>query len=61
MARKKKDGRYLNTKIKASLMDKLEHMSDKSGMSKTAIVENALDYYFRHNKTVNDMFRNLKK
>lgn len=61
MARKKKDGRYLNTKIKASLMDKLEHMSDKSGMSKTAIVENALDYYFRHNKTVNDMFRNLKE
>ena len=60
MARKKKDGRYLNTKIKASLMDKLEHLSDKSGMSKTAIVENALDYYFRHNKTVNDMFRNLK-
>lgn len=61
MARKKKDGRYLNTKIKAPLMDKLEHMSDKSGMSKTAIVENALDYYFRHNKTVNDMLRNLKK
>ena len=61
MARKKKDGRYLNTKIKAALMDRLEYMSDKSGMSKTAIVENALDYYFRHNKTVNDMFRNLKE
>ena len=61
MARKKKDGCYFNTKIKASLMDKLEYMSDKSGMSQTAIVENALDYYFRHNKTVNDMFRNLKE
>lgn len=61
MARKKKDGRYLNTKIKSSLMDKIERMSDKSGMSKTAIVENALDYYFRHNKTVNDMLRNLKE
>ena len=44
MARKKKDGCYLNTKIKSSLMDKLER-----------------DYYFRHNKTVNDMFRNLKE
>ena len=61
MARKKKDGRYLNTKIKSSLMDKLERMAGKSGMSKTAIVENAPDCYFRHNKTVNDMFRNLKE
>jgi hypothetical protein len=36
MARKKKDGCYLNTKIKSSLMDKLERMAGKSGMSKNS-------------------------
>jgi hypothetical protein len=30
MARKKKDGRYLNTKIKSSLMDKLERIMAKA-------------------------------
>lgn len=33
----------------------------KAECQKTAIVENAPDYYFRHNKTVNDMFKNLKE
>ena len=42
-------------------MDKLERMAGKSGMSKNSNRRKPLDYYFRHNKTVNDMFRNLKE
>lgn len=57
MARPRKEGRFLNTKIKEESMKKLDDFCKKTGLSKTATVENALDYYFEHVQTLDDLVK----
>lgn len=48
MARTNKEYKNLNCKIEKSIADKLEKMCDKTKLTKTAIVENALLMYMQH-------------
>lgn len=57
MARPRKEGRFLNTKIKEESMKKLDDFCQKTGLSKTAAVENALDYYFEHVQSLDDFIK----
>jgi len=47
MARQSKDYRYLNCKLDRILFEQLEEQSVKSRMTKTAIIETALEKYFK--------------
>ena len=48
MAKQRKDYKNINCKIEKSIVDKLEKMCDKTKLTKTAIVENALLMYMQH-------------
>ncbi len=49
MARQKKDGHFFNCYVKQIIWEAVEDYSKKTGFSKTALVENALEEYFeRH-------------
>ena len=52
MARAKKDGHFLNCYIKQNLWDAIEKHSEETMLPKTAIVEKALEDYFKKNRTV---------
>ena len=49
MAREKKDGEFINCKIRQEVADKLNEYSKVSMVPKTAIVEKALDEYLDKN------------
>ena len=52
MAQKRKDFRFLNIKLDKPISEKLEKFTEKTGLSKTANVENALKAYIeQYNKT----------
>lgn len=57
MVRPKKEGRFLNTKIKEESMKQLDDFCKKTGLSKTSAVENALDYYFEHVRSLDDFIK----
>ena len=46
MPRKKKEGHFFNCYLKNDLIFKINAYSEEAGLSKTAIVEKALDDYF---------------
>lgn len=46
MSRPKKDGIYLNIKLKREIYNKLIQVSEKAGQTKTIVVERALESYF---------------
>ena len=45
MAKNKKDGQFFNCYLKKELCDKMQAYSDETSLSKTSIVEKALDQY----------------
>ena len=45
MPRPKKDGKFINFYAKKELIDRLDKYSEKSMVSKTAILEKALEEY----------------
>ena len=45
MARAKKDGEFINCKIRQDVIDRLNRYSDDSMISKTNIVEKAIEEY----------------
>ena len=45
MARPKKNGKYINVCVDASIYDRLEAMCEDAGQSKTVAVERALTLY----------------
>lgn len=52
MAKLHKEYKNVNCKIEQSIVDNLEKMSEKTKLTKTAIVENALQMYIDYyNKT----------
>lgn len=48
--KKKNETRSLNLKIDSKVFDLLDEVSDKTGITKTAIVEKSLREYFVQNK-----------
>ena len=50
MARQKKDGHFLNCYIKQDLWDTIDQYSEETSLPKTAIVEKALEDYFKKNR-----------
>ena len=47
MPRAKKDGKFLNIKVKSDIYDILTKYCDESGQSKTVAVERAIDMYVK--------------
>lgn len=47
MPRAKKEGTYLNIKLRQDLYDRLCEYCEESGMPKTSVTEKALDQYLR--------------
>lgn len=47
MARAKKEGSFINCKIKSNIFNELNRYSEESLIPKTAIVEKALEEYFK--------------
>lgn len=50
MSRAKKDGKYLNIKIRTDIYNTLEAYCEEVGQTKTIAVERILDYYFKNKK-----------
>lgn len=44
--RAKKEGEFVNVKIRQDLVDQLKRYAAETGFSKTTVVEKALDRYF---------------
>lgn len=51
MAKAKKEGQFFNCFMKKELIDQIDECADKTGLSKTAIVEKALEQYFDISKS----------
>lgn len=60
MPRKKKDSRNLNLMIKRTDMDLLEDFCERTGLTKTAAIEKAIEYYVKNTETLADVIRNGK-
>ena len=45
MARERKDGSVISAKISADILDRMDDFSEKTGITKTAIIENAVEEY----------------
>jgi predicted transcriptional regulator len=45
MARERKDGSVISAKISADILDRMDDFSEKTGITKTAIIENAAREY----------------
>lgn len=54
MARQRKEGEARTFRIRKELCDKLDEYSEKTMLSKTAIVEKALAEYFKKHKKEKD-------
>lgn len=61
MARPKKDGTYLNVKIQTDVYNRLENFKEKSGQTKTFIVEKALTSYMDDYDEKEKLLGELKK
>ncbi len=51
MARNKKDSKPVNVYLEKTIFDELNVVCDKTGISKTSIIEKALSEYFLKLKT----------
>lgn len=60
MARPKKNGKYLNVCIEASIYDNLEQFCDDAGQTKTVAVERALMEYLESYAKKQQMLRKLE-
>lgn len=58
MPRKKKDSRNLNLMIKRTDMELLENFCERTGLTKTAAIEKAIEFYVRNTETLADIIRN---
>ena len=54
MAKAKKDGEFLHCYIKKEIIDQLNDFSEKTGYTKTVIVEKALKEFLEKNKEGSD-------
>lgn len=61
MARAKKNGKYLNVCIEASIYDRLELMCAESGQTKTVAVERALAAYLVAHEKEQEMLKQIRK
>jgi hypothetical protein len=61
MAKPKKNGKYLNVCIDASVYEKLEEMCETAGQSKTTAVERALAAYLKDYEETQEKLRALKE
>ena len=59
MARPKKNGKYINVCVDASIYDRLEAMCEDAGQSKTVAVERALTLYLNEYEEKQKMLREL--
>lgn len=61
MPRKRKNARNLNIMLKTKDMEMLEDFCEKTGLTKTATVEKAIEFYVRNTETIADVIRNNEK
>lgn len=54
MARAKKNGEFVNCKVRQDIADRLNAYSEKTMIPKTAIVEKAIEEYLNRAKTDNN-------
>ena len=61
MARRKKNGIYLNVCIEAEIYGKLDHFCIEAGQTKTVAVERALAEYISRFEKKQEMLRELRE
>lgn len=61
MPRKRKNARNLNIMLKVKDMELLEGFCMKTGLTKTAAVEKAIEFYVRNTETIADVIRNSEE